>query len=91
MRPQTIAEKILSSHAGKAAYSGDVVMAKVDVVMATDGSGPLTLDFYRKMEGKGVFDPERVLMVLDHYVPCPNDKVSGLHDSMRDLDRKSVV
>ena len=83
MRPQTIAEKILSSHAGKNVYSGDVTMAKVDVVMATDGSGPLTLDFYRKMEGRGVFDPGRVLMVLDHYVPCPNDKVAGLHDSMR--------
>lgn len=83
MRPQTIAEKILSSHAGKNVYSGDVTVAAVDVVMATDGSGPLTLDFYRKMEGKGVFDPDRVLMVLDHYVPCPNDKVAGLHDSMR--------
>ena len=83
MRPQTIAEKILSSHTGKNVYTGDVTMAKVDVVMATDGSGPLTLDFFQKMEGKGVFDPSRVLMVLDHYVPCPNDKVSRLHDSMR--------
>lgn len=83
MRPQTIAEKILSSHAKKNVYSNDVTIAAVDVVMATDGSGPLTLDFYRKMDGKGVFDPNRVLMVLDHYVPCPNDKVAGLHDSMR--------
>jgi len=83
MHPQTIAEKILSSHTGKAVYTGDVTMAKVDVVMATDGSGPLTLDFFQKMEGKGVFDPSRVLMVLDHYVPCPNDKVARLHDSMR--------
>lgn len=83
MRAQTIAEKILSSHAGKLVYAGNVTMAAVDVVMATDGSGPLTLDFYNKMEGRGVFDPARVLMVLDHYVPCPNDKVAGLHDSMR--------
>ena len=85
MRPQTIAEKILSSHADKSVYAGDVTMAAVDVVMATDGSGPLTLDFYQKMEGKGVFDPERVLMVLDHYVPCPNDKVAKLHTAMRDF------
>ena len=83
MRSQTIAEKILSTHSGNPVYAGDVTMAKVDVVMATDGSGPLTLDFYRKMDGKKVFDPNRVLMVLDHYVPCPNDKVAALHDSMR--------
>jgi 3-isopropylmalate/(R)-2-methylmalate dehydratase large subunit len=80
---QTIAEKILSSHASKAAHAGDVVMASVDVVMATDGSGPLALDFYEKMDGNGVFDVTRVLMVLDHYVPCPNDKVARLHDRMR--------
>jgi 3-isopropylmalate/(R)-2-methylmalate dehydratase large subunit len=87
---QTIAEKILSLHAGKAAYAGDVVMASVDVVMATDGSGPLTLDFFEKMEGKGVFDPARILMVLDHYVPCPNDKVARLHDRMRQFHKDGM-
>jgi 3-isopropylmalate/(R)-2-methylmalate dehydratase large subunit len=90
VRSQTIAEKILSSHAGKAVSAGEVVMAVVDVVMATDGSGPLTLDFYEKMEGRGVFDPERVLMVLDHYVPCPNDKVARLHDRMRKFQQDGM-
>lgn len=65
-------------------------MASVDVVMATDGSGPLTLDFYEKMNGGGVFDPARVLMVLDHYVPCPNDKVARLHDRMRKFHRDGM-
>lgn len=90
MQAQTIAEKILSNHAGKPIYANDVTMASVDVVMATDGSGPLTLDFYSKMEGRGVFDPSRVLMVLDHYVPCPNDKVAGLHDSMRRFHEQNL-
>jgi 3-isopropylmalate/(R)-2-methylmalate dehydratase large subunit len=90
VRAQTIAEKILSSRAGKAVYAGDVAMASVDVVMATDGSGPLTLDFYEKMNGGGVFDPARVLMVLDHYVPCPNDKVARLHDRMRKFHRDGM-
>ena len=80
---QTIAEKIFSQHAGKAVKAGETVVARIDLAMATDGSGPLTLDFFQKMNGQKVFDPEKVLMVLDHYVPCPNDKVAALQDSMR--------
>ena len=80
---QTMVEKILSAHAGHKAFAGDMLMAAVDGVMVTDGSGPLTLDFYEKMQGKGVFDPAKILLVLDHYVPCPNDQVARLHDGMR--------
>lgn len=83
MAGQTIVEKIFSEHAGKLVYSNENIIAAVDVVMATDGSGPLTIDLYNKMAGKRVFNPEKVVMVLDHYVPCPNDKVAALHDSMR--------
>ena len=83
MAGQTIAEKIISAHAGVTAHAGDNVIAGIDVAMATDGSGPLTLDLFYKMGGKTVFDPEKVIMVLDHYVPCPNDKVAALQDSMR--------
>lgn len=28
-------------------------------------------------------DPAQIIIVLDHYVPCPNDKVAHLHDTMR--------
>ena len=56
--------------------------------MATDGSGPLTIDFFNKMEGCSSFDPRNVLMIMDHYVPCPNDKVAGLHTMMRDFAKQ---
>lgn len=82
-RPQTIAEKIFSRHVGRPVAAGESVVASVDVVMATDGSGPLALEYFRRMGGTRSFDGSRVLMVLDHYVPCPNDKVAGLHEAMR--------
>ena len=83
MRGLTIAEKIFSSHAGRTVHAGEDIVASVDLVMATDGSGPLALDLFKKMDGKAVFDPEKIVMVLDHYVPCPNDKVAALQDGMR--------
>ena len=81
----TIVEKILSRHAGQPVRAEQTVSARVDVVMATDGSGPLTVDFFQKMQGDTSFDPAQVLMIPDHYVPCPNDKVAGLHSMMQDF------
>lgn len=87
VRPQTIAEKIFSAHASRPVFAGESIVARVDVVMATDGSGPLALEFFRRMGGTRSFDGTKVLMVLDHYVPCPNDKVAALQDQMRDFAR----
>jgi len=84
---RTIAEKIFSAHAGAEVRAGDSVVASIDAAMATDGSGPLTLELFRQMGGTKVFDPDKVVMVFDHYVPCPNDKVAALHESMRDFAR----
>lgn len=83
MAGQTIAEKIFSRHAGRPVWAGETVIAAIDLAMATDGSGPLTLDLFAKMGGTRAFDPGKVVLVLDHYVPCPNDKVARLHDSLR--------
>ena len=85
MTGRTIAEKIFGAHAGKDVRAGDSIVASIDAAMATDGSGPLTLDLFRKMGATKVFDPDKVVMVFDHYVPCPNDKVAALHDMMRDF------
>ena len=86
---QTIAEKIISSHCGHAAHTGETVVASVDLAMATDGSGPLAIELFEQMNTVNVFDPTNIIMVLDHYVPCPNDKVARLHDRMRKFCREN--
>ena len=88
MGNKTIIEKILTAHSGQDARAGDVVISTVDVAMAGDASGPLTLDYFEKMEGTGVFDPSKVVIVLDHYLPCPNQAVSKLQDRVRAFHRK---
>ena len=85
MAGQTIAEKILSRRAGKLARAGETVIATIDLAMTNDGSGPLALRFFKDMAGQAVFDPDKIIIVLDHYVPCPNDKVAALQDSLREF------
>ncbi len=60
---QTIVEKIISSHAGKTVYEGELVIAHVDAAMASDTTAPLTIKAFRSMGGKTVWDPQTVHIV----------------------------
>lgn len=82
---QTIIEKILSRASGKHARAGEIVVARVDQVMAQDGTAPLAIQAFERMEGKRLFDPERVNLVVDHSAPSPTEGISNLHKLMRDF------
>ncbi len=88
---QTIAEKILSKHAGKDAHAGDLVLANVDFVMAQDGTAPLAIRAFEKMGQENVFDTSKVALVIDHSAPSPNEGVSALHKQMREFAQKQGI
>jgi 3-isopropylmalate/(R)-2-methylmalate dehydratase large subunit len=76
VRGLTVAEKIISAHAGRAVRAGELVIARIDGVMATDATGPLAIVAFREMGGKRVWDPAKVSLILDHAAPAPNERVS---------------
>jgi 3-isopropylmalate/(R)-2-methylmalate dehydratase large subunit len=66
----TITEKILAAHAGKEFVEpGEIIDAKIDLVLANDITAPLSLEEFDKVGADAVFDPERVVFVLDHFTP----------------------
>jgi len=70
----TIAEKILAAHAGQdAVRAGQFVEVDVDIVLSNDITAPISIREFEKLAGDGdslkVFDPERVVMVADHFAP----------------------
>ena len=81
--PQTIAEKILSSRSGSAVRAGDVVVCKVDLVLGTDGSGPMAIDYFERMGGERLHAPRQVFFSLDHYAPPTSDATRAFHDRIR--------
>lgn len=85
---KTIAEKILSSHSGKDARAGDIVIADLDYMMAQDGTAPLAIRSFEAMGSKGVDHPERVAFCIDHNAPSPVRSVSQLHRAMRSFSDK---
>ena len=67
----TITERILARHAGKAAVSpGENVWVDVDVLMTHDVCGPGTIGIFEEHFGPGarVFDPEKIVIIPDHYI-----------------------
>jgi 3-isopropylmalate/(R)-2-methylmalate dehydratase large subunit len=81
----TLAEKILLAHAEVDDLSpGDILMVRVDAVMANDVSGPVAFRQMEKMGARRVFDPSKVVMVADHFVPAKDARSAGLQKRLKD-------
>ena len=82
MAGRTLSEKILSDHAGRDARAGTLVVCEADLVLGTDGSTPMALDYFAAMGGGAVHRPERILLARDHYAPATTDATRGFHARM---------
>lgn len=59
----TMTQKILAAHAGlESVTAGQLIEAKLDIVMANDITGPMALPILKQMADQ-VFDKEKVVFV----------------------------
>ena len=66
----TITEKILASHAAKDEVSpGELIEVSVDLALANDITAPMAIHVFEELGAKRVFDPEKIALVPDHFVP----------------------
>ncbi|MCK5124527.1 MAG: 3-isopropylmalate dehydratase large subunit [Dehalococcoidia bacterium] len=66
----TLVEKILARKAGKKFVKPDeIVEVSVDRAMIHDALGAHTIARFRELGVKKVWDPARIVVVVDHYVP----------------------
>ena len=85
---QTIAEKILSAHAGKKVTPGELIISNIDVVMVQDGTGPLAVNEFKKMNKTKLNNPERTILFIDHAAPSPRKELSNTHTVLRDFAKE---
>jgi len=78
---KTIAEKILSKHAGIDLKAGDFAICKVDFTFGQDGTSSIIIDRIRELGVKKL--NTRFCMVIDHSAPSPSEGVSRVHKKMR--------
>ncbi|MCL0041693.1 3-isopropylmalate dehydratase large subunit [Peptococcaceae bacterium] len=88
----TITEKILAAHAGKDFVEpGELISAKVDLVLGNDITAPLAIKEFRKIGIDKVFDKKRVVLVPDHFTPNKDIKSAEQCKFMREFVREQEL
>lgn len=80
---KTAAEKIVSAHVHEEVKTGDFVIADVDLAMIHDTTGPIAIKAFEEYGRKRVWNPSKMVIVLDHATPSPNERISNLHTLLR--------
>ena len=73
----TMTQKILADHAGLESVSaGQLVLVNVDRVLGNDITSPVAIREYERIGANGVYDREKVTMVMDHFAPNKDIKAA---------------
>jgi 3-isopropylmalate/(R)-2-methylmalate dehydratase large subunit len=94
----TLSEKIIAAHVvdGQGSptatpnpdpevWPGDLVEVLVDVVLANDITAPIAIHEFERLGVERVFDPERVVLVPDHFAPNKDIKSAEQCRTMREF------
>jgi 3-isopropylmalate/(R)-2-methylmalate dehydratase large subunit len=88
----TITEKILAAHAGlEEVEPGQLINCNLDIVLANDVTAPIAIREFRRTGVERVWDPERVVLVPDHYTPNKDIKSAEQAKVMRDFVREQGI
>ena len=73
-QPQTLAQKLIARASGRGDVApGEIVSCQVDLAMFHDSSGPRRLQPMLQELGAQIWDRDRVVLVMDHYVPAQDE------------------
>ncbi len=82
----TMTQKILASHAGlPEVKAGQLISAKLDLVLGNDITTPVAVNEFKKAGFDGVFDKDRIAIVLDHFVPNKDIKAAEQSKQCREF------
>jgi 3-isopropylmalate/(R)-2-methylmalate dehydratase large subunit len=88
---QTLTEKILSAHTDRPVRPGEFAQVRVDVALANDVTAPIAIREFEKIGTGRVFDPDRVVLVPDHFAPNKDIKSAQQCAVMRNFARAQGI
>jgi 3-isopropylmalate/(R)-2-methylmalate dehydratase large subunit len=88
----TLAEKILAAHVDEREVSpGEFVNVRVDLILANDITAPIAIKEFQRIGVGRVFDPQKVVMVPDHFVPNKDIASAEQAKLMREFAREQGI
>jgi 3-isopropylmalate/(R)-2-methylmalate dehydratase large subunit len=94
LRPQTLAEKLLSRAAGRRVQAGELIVCRPDLALGTDGSIPMALDYLAELHGGEAGAPNdarRLVFAFDHYNESSGPKALALQQRARGYARAQGI
>lgn len=89
---QSLAQKIIARAAGRASVDpGEIVTCQVDLALLLDSGGPRRIWPRLRELGVGVWDPERIVVVSDHFTPAVDAESAGILQLTRDFVREFEI
>lgn len=88
----TMSQKILAEHSGLTSVkAGDIIMARLDMVLGNDITAPVAVKEYAKMGCPSVFDREKIALVMDHFTPNKDIKAAEQCKIVREFARENGI
>ena len=88
----TMTQKILAAHAGLPSVSaGQLIEADLDLVLGNDITSPVAIHEIDKMNVEGVFDKDKIDLVMDHFVPNKDIKSAEHCKCVREFACKNEI
>ena len=82
----TMTQKILAAHAGLPEVTpGQLIQADLNIVLGNDSTTPVAVNEFHKAGFDEVYDPEKVVIVLDHFVPNKDIKAAQQSKTCREF------
>jgi len=89
---RTFAEKALARAAGAAdARAGEILEVRPDRILSHDNTAAIAQIFHKELGARKVYDPARLVIVLDHASPPPTPKHAQNHAEARAFAREQGV
>jgi 3-isopropylmalate/(R)-2-methylmalate dehydratase large subunit len=88
----TLAQKLVARAAGRSAVTpGEIVTCKVDLAMMHDSGGPRRVKPMLERLGAKVWDPSKVVVITDHYLPPHDEESRNIIRIARDWVREAGI
>ena len=82
----TMTQKILAAHAGlESVESGQLILVNLDLILGNDITSPVAIKEFSKLGTDGIFDKNKVTMVMDHFAPNKDIKAAEHCKMCRDF------
>ena len=88
----TMTQKILARAAGvDSCRAGELLMCKLNLVLGNDITAPVAINEFNRMGATKVFDPAKIALIPDHFVPNKDIKAATLAKQMREFARAQHI